>query len=182
MGLSIARAVVELHKGSLTASSEGRNKGSVFTVELETMVSTPGATMSDALTAPQKNGHLKILLVEDHADTLRILSRLLQKWGYKVECADSVAKALDLAARESFDILISDIGLPDGSGLDIMRETKERYGLRGVALSGFGTDDDCRQSRVAGFEEHLTKPIGVEGLRAAVERILSSDRDGAADA
>jgi len=177
LGLSIAKALVELHQGSLTAQSEGRNKGSIFTVELEPMASAPGAALNSAALLPQKNAHRKILLVEDHADTLRILSRLLQKWGYTVKCSDGVAKALDLAASESFDILVSDIGLPDGSGLDIMRQTKERYGLRGIALSGFGTDDDRLQSLAAGFEEHLTKPIGVESLREAVERILQTGGD-----
>jgi len=173
LGLSIAKAVVELHNGSLTAYSEGQNRGSVFTVELETITSTSGAVPSGKPPSAPKAGPCKILLVEDHADTLRILCRLLEKWGYRVECSDSVAQALDLAARESFDILISDLGLPDGSGLDIMRQTKERYGLRGIALSGFGTDDDLRRSREAGFEEHLTKPVGIEGLRAALERMLS---------
>jgi CheY-like chemotaxis protein len=174
LGLSIAKAVVELHNGSITAYSEGQNRGSVFTVELETIASTSGVVPHGKAPSAPKAGLCKILLVEDHADTLRILCRLLEKWGYRVECSDSVAKALDLAARESFDILISDLGLPDGSGLDIMRQTKERYGLRGIALSGFGTDEDLRRSREAGFEEHLTKPVGIEGLRAVLERMLSA--------
>jgi len=176
LGLSIAKAVIELHQGSLTAYSEGQNKGSTFTVELETIAASPGAARDAIAPSPEKKeGKCKILLVEDHADTQRILCRLLRKWGYNVKCSDCVAQALDLAANEPFDILISDLGLPDGSGLDIMRETKKRYGLRGVAVSGFGTDDDLRQSRDAGFEEHLTKPVGVEGLHAAVERILSAN-------
>jgi PAS domain S-box-containing protein len=181
LGLSIAKAVVELHKGSLTAYSEGQNKGSVFTVELEPIASTPGAAICDITPSPKKERQCKILLVEDHADTLRILCRLLEKWGYTVRCTDCVSRALDLAASESFDILISDLGLPDGSGLDIMRQTKERYGLRGVALSGFGTDDDLRQSRAAGFEEHLTKPVGIEGLHAAVERMMAAQRERTSD-
>ncbi|MDD5350203.1 MAG: response regulator, partial [Chthoniobacteraceae bacterium] len=171
-----AKAVVVLHNGRLSAASEGQNKGSVFTVELETMAAVPEALATEAPVLPPKGGQHKILLVEDNADTLRILSRLLQKWGYVVQCADCVAKARDLAANDTFDILVSDIGLPDGSGLDIMREMKERRGLRGIALSGYGTDDDIRQSRAAGFEEHLTKPIGVESLRTAVERILAGKR------
>jgi PAS domain S-box-containing protein len=173
LGLSIAKAVVELHNGRLTAASEGQNQGSVFTVELDPIATQPGHTVAEAAPAPRQDGQRKILLVEDHADTLRILSRLLQKWGYNVQCASSVATALELAAQESFDILVSDIGLPDGSGLDIMRQTKERYGLHGIALSGFGTDDDRRESREAGFDEHLTKPVGIECLRTAVERVLS---------
>lgn len=176
LGLSIAKAVVELHHGRLTATSEGQNKGSVFTVELDPIATTPATPVAEVALEPPADGKRKILLVEDHADTQRILSRLLQKWGYHVQCSMSVAKALDLAAHESFDILVSDIGLPDGSGLEIMRQTKERYGLHGIALSGFGTDDDRRQSQDAGFDEHLTKPVGVESLRTAVERILALSR------
>lgn len=177
LGLNIAKTVVELHHGHLTAASEGQNKGSVFTVELDTIIATaPGQTAAAVAAPPQQEGQRKILLVEDHADTQRILSRLFQKWGYSVTSTHCVAKALDLAAHEPFDLLVSDIGLPDGSGLDIMRETKDRYGLHGIALSGFGTDDDRRQSRAAGFDEHLTKPVGIESLRAAVERILSLER------
>jgi len=177
LGLSIAKAVVELHNGSLTAYSAGRNKGAVFAVALETMGHAAGAPVASVAALTRTDKGRKILLVEDHADTLHILSRLLQKWGYRVECADCVAKALELAQGESFDILISDIGLPDGSGLDIMRQMKERYGLRGIALSGFGTDEDLRQSHAAGFDQHLTKPIGVGGLRAAVERIMAERRE-----
>ena len=177
LGLSIAKNVVELHHGSLTAFSEGRNKGARFVVELDTLGEvSPPSPVSTAEPPQHKDGQLRILLVEDHLDTLNILSRLLQKWGYVVVTADSVAKALDLTAAQPFDILISDIGLPDGNGLDIMRKTKGRHRLRGIALSGFGTDDDLRQSRAAGFEEHLTKPVGVETLRAAVERLAADNR------
>ena len=173
LGLSIAKAVVELHNGSLAAYSAGHHQGAVFTVELDTLASSSGDIVANVAAVPHQERQLKILLVEDHADTLRILSRLLEKWGYIVRGSDCVAKALDLAAKESFDILISDLGLPDGSGLDIIRYTKEHYGLRGIALSGFGTEEDLRNSLAAGFEVHLTKPVGVEGLRAALERISS---------
>ena len=178
LGLSIAKAVVELHHGSLTAHSDGHNKGSIFTVELETIDATPRVPSERIAPLPHKKKPCKILLVEDHPDTLRILCRLLKKWGYTVQCAEGVAEALNLAASEPFDLLISDLGLPDGSGLDIMAQTKERYGLRGIALSGFGTDDDLRRSRAAGFEEHLTKPVGIESLRTAVERVLAVSGDG----
>ena len=93
----------------------------------------------------------KILLVEDHVDTLLTMARLLRKFGYPVVTAVSVQTALDLAAGEPFDLLISDLELPDGSGLEIMRYVKERSGMRGIALSGYGTDEDIRQSREAGF-------------------------------
>lgn len=173
LGLSIAKAIVELHGGKIAASSEGTDKGAVFTVELETVEAGPGGEGELPGAAPQKGGRRRILLVEDNADTLRILSRLLQKWGYAVACAEGVAQALELTGRESFDLLISDIGLPDGSGLEIMRGLRARHELPGIALSGYGTDDDIRESLAAGFAEHLTKPIGVDRLRSSIERLLS---------
>jgi CheY-like chemotaxis protein len=115
----------------------------------------------------------KILLVEDNADTLRILSRLLKGWGYEVGSADSVRKGLELSAGEPFDMVISDLGLPDGSGLDLMREVKKLHGVPGIALSGYGAEEDIRQSRAAGFEEHLIKPVSLDTLRAAVYRVAS---------
>ncbi len=175
LGLCIAKNVVELHHGRLAAFSDGHNKGAVFTVELDLI--PPGQTPCPAAAAalpPREKGQLKILLVEDHFDTLRVLSRLLERWGYEVKCADRVARALELAEREPFDLLVSDIGLPDGDGLGIMRQVRARYGIRGIALSGFGTEEDLRQSRAAGFEEHLTKPVAMEALHAAVERLAAA--------
>jgi CheY-like chemotaxis protein len=99
------------------------------------------------------------------------MSKLLSRWGYSVATADCVRSALDRAATEHFDLLVSDLGLPDGTGLDIIRQVKELYNLRGIALSGYGTDEDIRQSRAAGFEEHLVKPIGVQALHEVVQRI-----------
>jgi len=111
---------------------------------------------------------LKILLVDDHPDILLAMSKLLHKWGYSIVTANCVRTALEQADKDSFDLLISDLGLPDGSGLDIMRELKHRYALRGIALSGYGTEEDIRHSREAGFEAHLTKPVSFEVLRQAI--------------
>jgi DNA-binding response OmpR family regulator len=105
--------------------------------------------------------------------TLRILAKMLQKWGYIVQTADCLQSALEEASKKPFDLLVSDIGLPDGSGLDIMREVKKLYGVNGIAISGFGTEEDIRQSREAGFEEHLVKPASFQILREAVQRIAS---------
>ena len=131
-----------------------------------------------AVTAPllATDPAAKILLVDDHSDTLRILSRLLKKWSYSVETADSVQSALKLAAKQKFDLLISDLGLPDGSGREIMAEVKDRYGLRGIALSGFGTEEDVQASLSAGFEEHFVKPVSFPDLQAALKRILAGQR------
>ena len=169
LGLHIARAVVELHEGRLTAFSEGSNKGATFTVELATVPSQEKAAPPSPVVEP-KERPLRILLVEDHPDTLRVLVKLLQKWGHAVTTAETVRTAQELANGQEFDLLISDLGLPDGSGLDVMRHVKERSGIPGIALSGYGTEEDIRRSRAAGFTEHLVKPVNISALRTAIQR------------
>ncbi len=170
LGLTIAKAMVDLHQGTLTAFSEGRNKGATFTVELNAIAVRPELPPSPLVVpAPREEHSLRILLVDDHRDTLQIMSRLLRKWGHQVTPADCLQVALRLASKEKFDLLISDLGLPDGSGLDIMRQVKRLYGLHGIAISGYGADDDLRESRAAGFEQHLIKPVSFEALHSAVE-------------
>jgi len=173
LGLSISKALVELHHGTLTAFSEGTDKGATFTLELATAPEAKAPPVATRATPLQRNGSKKILLVEDNADTLRILTRMLQKWGYTVRTADCVRSALEEAAKEPFDLLVSDIGLPDGSGLEIMQQAQKLYGVSGIAISGFGTEDDIRQSYAAGFREHLVKPVNIQDLNAAVQRITS---------
>ena len=173
LGLSIAKAVVELHHGTLTAFSEGNDKGATFTLELATVPEVKAPPVSPGAPPLSQSGSKTILLVEDNVDTLRILAKMLQKWGYTVRTAESVQSALEEAAKEPFDLLVSDIGLPDGSGLEIMQQTQKLYGVSGIAISGFGTEEDISQSREAGFREHLVKPVSIQDLHAAVQRIAS---------
>jgi CheY-like chemotaxis protein len=116
---------------------------------------------------------LRILLVEDHADTLRSMSRLLNGPTCHVCGAASMAEALRLADRQPFDLVISDLGLPDASGLDLMRELQRRYHLPGIAVSGYGMETDIHQSRAAGFVQHLVKPVEVKALLAAIRHVSS---------
>ncbi|MEI6350379.1 MAG: ATP-binding protein [Verrucomicrobiota bacterium] len=170
LGLSIAKAVMELHQGRLTAYSEGRNKGATFTIELATV--NPEA--EPPASAPQREHEehpLRILLVEDHADTLQVLFKLLKDWGHSVTTAGCVRKALELAAGQPFDLLISDLGLPDNSGLTLMRQVKKSCGIPGIALSGYGTEEDLRESQTAGFTKHLIKPVNVADLRVAIRQV-----------
>ena len=112
----------------------------------------------------------RILLVDDHQDTVRTLKLLLTRLGYEVVTAESVSEALTAANEEHFDLLVSDIGLPDGSGLDLMKQIRQRQRIDGIALSGFGMEDDLRKSREAGFVDHLIKPINLGRLQAALQR------------
>ena len=174
LGLSIAKKVIELHHGTLCAFSEGLDKGSAFTVELPTVPEAQALPVPTPFPTPlQGDVFKKILLVEDHADTLRILTKLLQKWGYMVKTANCVQQALAEITKEPIDLLVSDIGLPDGSGLEIMQRVKSLYGTRGIAISGFGTEEDIHKSHAAGFEKHIIKPVNIQVLQTAVQRSLS---------
>lgn len=172
LGLSIAHAIMEMHQGKLTAKSEGKDKGACFIMELATVPAPLEPSEAPPRYRPEATQPRRILLVEDHEDTLRILARLLRKWGYVVTTASSVKTALERASEQNFDLLISDLGLPDGSGYDIVRQLDE--GFPAIALSGYGTDEDIRMSQEAGFAEHLTKPVSFQTLRAAVDRLIPS--------
>lgn len=171
LGLAISKALVDLHGGTLTAASAGKDKGATFTLELATVPPVPARSRVAEDPPLCRQQECRILLVDDHDDTLQVLSRLLRGHGYAVETATTVGSAVEAAAAGRFDLLISDIGLPDGSGTEIIRQVKSHYDIRGIALSGFGMDEDVRRSREAGFEEHLTKPVNFRVLEAAIRRL-----------
>jgi PAS domain S-box-containing protein len=186
LGLTITKALVEAHDGLLTAKSPGRGQGSQFIVELPTVPASPvgrfaAAAASDSpspplhVTAPAGTP-LKILLVEDHGGTLEIMTRLLRALGHHVKTAVSVKDALAAAEGEEIDLVISDLALPDGSGHDVMRALKSRYKLKGIAVSGFGMDEDINKSLEAGFLQHLTKPIDLERLREAIQQVADGEK------
>jgi CheY-like chemotaxis protein len=104
-------------------------------------------------------GGLRILLVEDHEDTRRIFELILKQKGHLVESAGTAEAALHLAGGQEFDLVISDLGLPDLSGTELMTILRERHSLRGIALSGYGMEEDIRKSKSAGFDRHLVKPV-----------------------
>lgn len=174
LGLAIARTVVELHGGRIRASSAGANCGATFTVELPGAVAAPvvatetgrapGSGRSEGTPATP----LRLLLVEDHESTLQALVRLLKRDGHEVKTASTAEAALQAAAGGPCDLVISDLGLPDGSGLELMHQLRTTYGLEGIALSGYGMGADRARSRAAGFVAHLVKPVNIGELRKAV--------------
>src|SRR3954469_13405363 len=117
--------------------------------------------------------NLHILLVDDHDESLFVLARLLEKCGHKVTTAQDYASAVAAAtgAAQGFDLLISDVGLPDRSGLELMQEMRARYGIKGIALSGYTDDQDARNSEDAGFARHLNKPVVFTDLTAAIQEV-----------
>ena len=170
LGLAISKTLVEAHKGTITAQSAGRNKGATFTLVFPTCEKTE-ARISPAVlpTVPARHSK-RILLVEDHEDTNRSLTNLLQRRGYQVHSALNFQSALDLSAKEKFDVLISDLALPDGSGVDLIRTLQSRRPVLGIALTGFGMEGDIREGREAGFQHHLVKPIDLNKLDLLIQQ------------
>jgi two-component system CheB/CheR fusion protein len=172
LGLAISKALMDLHHGAIRAESAGAGQGATFIIELPSKAMTTTAKIR--LTTPPESAtlpRLRLLLVEDHVDTARILSRQLAKSGVTVIQATDVDSAIRLAGSEPFDVLVSDLGLPDGTGYDIMRHVRESHGVPGIAMSGYGMEEDMRRSREAGFAEHLVKPIDLRELISAIRRV-----------
>ena len=172
LGLAISRRLAEAHGGTIVAHSEGRGRGATFTVELPAAhAPAPEARPRGGTPSPAAGRPMHVLVVEDHEPTLMVMSKLLRGLGHQVTSATTVATAAAAARQNGFDLIISDLGLPDGSGLDVMRQVRERYAGRAIALTGYGMESDIAASREAGFAEHLTKPVDMAALEAAIRRV-----------
>jgi signal transduction histidine kinase/CheY-like chemotaxis protein len=183
LGLAISKAMVDAHEGRIRVTSAGKEQGSTFTVSLKT-VATPagaqnGADDEQPVDAKKKAATARprrVLVVDDHYDTCTGMKMMLERRGYEITLAHSADQAVEKAHAEDFDLLISDIGLPDRSGYELMRELSASKGLRGIALSGFGMENDVSKARDAGFAEHLTKPINFERLEEAIRNLIELER------
>jgi CheY-like chemotaxis protein len=182
LGLTISKAIVELHGGRIRASSAGVDHGAMFVVELPNVFSCSTERLSVQMevttTAPDLEENiatrLRILLVDDHFDSVRPMQLFLEAIGYKVTTAESVEAALRATMQEKFDLLVSDIGLPDGSGNDLIRQLRGKgHKLPSIALSGYGMEQDIKRSRAAGFQVHLTKPVSPQHLRTTIDQLIS---------
>ncbi len=174
LGLSISRTLVELHGGVISAESAGEGAGATFTVELSAFVEKAIARTPQR--ARQRDTReLKILLVEDHADTAAALAQLLQEEGHRVTVTDSVAAAVEAFQSSRFDLLITDLGLPDGTGHELLSRLRTVAPVAGIVLSGYGMDADVAKSRAIGFAEHLTKPVQLGKLLRAVNEVARAD-------
>ena len=174
LGLAISRSIIEAHGGSIRAHSEGPGTGATFTVmlPLRSASEKPAPSQPSAESTPVGRGR-NILIVEDHADTRETLQRLLERGGHCVTAAGSGREALEIARLSKFDLVISDLGLPDMSGNELMAQLRKRFRLPGIAISGYGMQDDVMRSREAGFVHHLTKPIEIEQLNAVIAKFTS---------
>ncbi len=174
LGLAISKMLITAHGGDICAHSDGHGRGARFVVQMPTVTQpapSRAPVASDAAPVGTNSPQgLRILLVEDHESTLAVLGKLLSAMQHQVTPARSVAAAEKALEGGSFDLLISDLGLPDGLGYELMQRAKTRYGIKGIALSGYGMDSDIQRSKQAGFLEHLTKPIDLERLEGAIAR------------
>ncbi len=171
LGLAICQSLVQLHRGSIEARSEGRGKGAAFTVRLPSADGQRPAPKPERTTpqAEEPDKRLRILLVEDHEDTALLLKGLLERRGYDVTTAATVREGVDRATEIDPDLIVSDLGLPDGTGIDLLRGVRDAgVEARAIALSGYGMDEDVRRSTDAGFADHLVKPVGIKRLLEAV--------------
>lgn len=182
LGLAISKAMVNAHGGTIKAESGGKNRGATFTVTLATVAApavVPAAPESRgpkaaAMKAAQMKGSgPRVLVVDDHVDTCTGMKMMMERRGYRVTLAHTADQAVEKANHKEFDLVISDIGLPDRSGYELMQELSTTKGLRGIALSGFGMENDVSRARAAGFSEHLTKPINFDRLDEAIQMLLS---------
>ena len=181
LGLAISRAICELHGGSISAASEGKGKGATFIVRLHCVKPVlPKETQRRVTVTPDAPAtpSMRVLVVEDHHDTAEQFARLLRRAGHEVICAGSIKEAQTYALVTPdknrpcvFDVLISDLDLPDGSGRELMRNLAQRYPIRGIAISGHGMKEDVDGSMQAGFSYHITKPVNWPELKSAIEKI-----------
>jgi PAS domain S-box-containing protein len=177
LGLTISKGIVDAAGGTLTATSAGPEGGGAFTVDLEASVELPGAKPDVPARAPPATaavvGHPRVLLVEDDVDTRDIVAELLRELDYDVKTASNVASALRAFQDGEVDLVISDIGLPDGTGLDLLGSLTKRRPVRAIALSGYGMADDVSRSKAAGFMAHLTKPVSLEQLTETIRDVMA---------
>jgi CheY-like chemotaxis protein len=156
----------------------GRDQGATFTVELPSsrLAESPrGDPITAKTSASRPTGeHLQVLLVEDHDASRQVLARLLAARHIGSIEASSAAEAIDKARAHRFDLVISDIGLPDSNGYDLMAALSASYGCKGIALSGYGTERDIARSKAAGFLVHLTKPVQAQALHEALDQFVKA--------
>jgi PAS domain S-box-containing protein len=170
LGLAISKRLIDLHYGRIEAESRGRSFGATFKVTLDTLTNGSAAATLNHRVGSKAAKSLRILLVEDHQDTRRTLSRLLTHFGHNVVTADNVEGAMAIMATNNVDAVLCDIGLPDGSGYEVAAQARANGKIKAIALTGFGTDQDVQRSKEAGFDFHLVKPVNFQELQSVLDQ------------
>ncbi len=180
LGLAIADSLARQHGGRLSVTSEGVGKGSCFTLTLPRYDKPMPEIIEETTPVEQIQGNLRILLVEDSEDAAEMMRELLQLMGYECDVAGSVTAAGKILAAQDFDVLLCDMGLPDGDGIDVLKGFDTTRGQLAIAITGYGMQQDIQRSIDAGFSEHMTKPIDFERLERALMSARRIERGGEA--
>jgi PAS domain S-box-containing protein len=178
LGLAISKSLVEAHGGTISAASAGHGTGSTFLVTLPKAFRT-ALPFSDP-TSPNATaglGSLSVLMIEDHEDTALVMARLIEDMGHRVVPANSVASAIDVLTRQKFDLIISDIGLPDGNGISLIHAVRAFCDAPAIALTGYGMHEDVERCLQAGFNRHVTKPVTLEALRQIIAEVSAKKNE-----
>jgi PAS domain S-box-containing protein len=171
LGLAIARGLANEHGGDITVRSAGAGQGATFTLRLQATQRTAGSAAEAVEEIPTPGGGLRVLLVEDNVDAAETMVELLIAYGYQVRHAATCADALQEARSGVFDVVLTDLGLPDGSGIDVGRELSPAVPV--VALSGYGASPDLQRSAMAGFSGHLVKPADPDAVHRALQKAVA---------
>jgi CheY-like chemotaxis protein/nitrogen-specific signal transduction histidine kinase len=179
LGMAISKSLMDLHGGQITAASAGRGQGATFSIVFPTVdLPVTGTARPTANISRSNSRPLRILLVEDHTDTALALQKLLAHLGYSVEIGETMATAMEKVKTMPFDLLLSDIGLPDGTGIDLIREIRQEHRIPAIALTGFGMDEDIAKCKEAGFDAHVSKPVNFQKLDLIIRQVADVDRNG----
>jgi PAS domain S-box-containing protein len=174
LGLAICKAILEMHQGKIKAANKADGQGAVFTVELKTALVQGLLISTERKPAAVSSRKLHILIVEDHENTATVMSKLLKRNGHEVVTASTVRQALHVLRTTPLDLLVSDLGLPDGNGFEVMTELSKISDAKGIAISGYGMEEDVERSSRAGFSAHLTKPIDVQKLQETILQVTAA--------
>lgn len=171
LGLSIVQGLVNAHNGQVSAYSRGIGKGSSFEVRLPILANSPDPTLTTSKASPRSDVKRRVLVVDDNVDAAEVMAKLLRKFGHTVFIASTPSEAIETVSRETLDIALLDIGLPQMSGYDLarrLRTMKSGETLPLVAVTGYGQIDDRNRSLREGFVGHLVKPVMLEELHSTL--------------
>jgi PAS domain S-box-containing protein len=181
LGLALVKSFIESHHGTVSAESAGHGLGSRFTVRL------PRRKHETTLTEPPQRPRVEVIssrphlmVIEDDSDTLEILRATLEAHGFRVTPYESAAETLRAAPQNSVDLIISDIGMPDLDGFELMKELRQLPGYNSVpaiALSGYASQKDAKNALAAGFNAHVSKPVDPAELISMVKSLLEKDQN-----
>ena len=174
IGLTMVKALTELHGGTVTAASDGPGKGSEFVVRLPTARKEPSTPLAPtAMPSKKRSGNNRILVVDDNIDLSRAMTTLLSRFGYEAQAVNDGHTAIEAARALRPEVVLLDLGLPGIDGFEVARRLRREEGVRDatiIAITGYGQEDGGRYSREEGFNHHLIKPIQIETLVALLER------------